>query len=59
MKDFLWPGGSVKSVDVYLSDFGRERLAEEDVLGPQELREAGQDRDNDGIESFRLTLLLY
>jgi len=38
LSSFCPPGGSVKKVDIYLSDFGRERLADEERLGPQELR---------------------
>jgi hypothetical protein len=41
-------GGSVKRVRVFMSDFGKERLAEEDVLGPQELREPGHSQDKGG-----------
>jgi len=50
--DFVILGGTVKSVSVYLSEFGKERLAEEDVVGPQELR----DGKNEG-SYFTLTVL--
>ncbi|KAH8394486.1 hypothetical protein KR222_011838 [Zaprionus bogoriensis] len=37
LSSFLPPGGSVLSVKIYPSDFGKARMAEEDVHGPTEL----------------------
>lgn len=34
-KSFAPPGGSIKRIAIYLSDFGAERLAEEDKYGPR------------------------
>ncbi|RCN48047.1 NUC153 domain protein [Ancylostoma caninum] len=34
-KSFTPPGGSIKRITIYLSDFGAERLAEEDKHGPR------------------------
>lgn len=49
MSSFCSGGGSVTSVRIYMSDFGKERLAEEDNLGPTELRgEAVASDDEDG-----------
>merc|ERR1712179_107445 len=39
MNSFCPKGGSVRCVKIYLSEFGKERLAEEEKLGPQELRQ--------------------
>lgn len=41
-------GGSVKAVRIYMSDFGKERLAEEDDLGPKELRKEAAENDDEG-----------
>jgi len=41
-------GGSVKAVRIYMSDFGKERLAEEDDLGPKELRKEAADNEDEG-----------
>ena len=43
LASFCPKSSSVKKVEVYLSDFGRERLADEDRLGPQELRSGQND----------------
>lgn len=42
LQSFLPSGrGSIRSVTVYPSDFGLERMAEEERLGPSFLREGG------------------
>ncbi|KAH8269901.1 hypothetical protein KR044_007143 [Drosophila immigrans] len=40
LSSFLPPGGSLLSVKIYPSDFGKARMAEEDVHGPSELLSA-------------------
>ncbi|XP_017773935.1 PREDICTED: ESF1 homolog [Nicrophorus vespilloides] len=37
MTSFLPPGGSIISVNIYPSEFGKQRMAEEDIKGPKEL----------------------
>ncbi|RUS82405.1 hypothetical protein EGW08_009857 [Elysia chlorotica] len=37
-KSFVPDGGAVKSVSIYPSEFGKERMAEEALLGPKEMR---------------------
>lgn len=41
---FLPPGGSILRVTIYPSEFGKERMAKEEVKGPQELTENIQNR---------------
>ena len=41
----------IKSVKLYLSDFGRKRKAEEDQLGPEELRKGDNDVEEDSSSS--------
>merc|ERR1712179_156152 len=59
LSSFCPAGGSVASVQVFLSDFGKERLEEEKTLGPRELRqlrgEEGEDETGivDKKESLR------
>ena len=47
LSSFCPPGGRVLKVSIYLSEFGKERLAEEDKLGPEELRRAAKKVEDD------------
>jgi len=48
LSSFCPSNGNVKSVNIYLSDFGKERLEEEKTLGPRELRQLkGEESDED------------
>ncbi|KAJ6623026.1 ESF1 like [Pseudolycoriella hygida] len=44
---FLPTGGAILSVTIYPSEFGKERLAEEETMGPKELIETKLDVDSD------------
>lgn len=45
---FLPPGGTILSVTIYPSEFGKERMAKEEVKGPQELTETKLNDADDG-----------
>lgn len=47
LSSFLPPGGSILSVKIYPSDYGKQRMAEEDVHGPTELLSAQPEADSD------------
>ncbi|CAL1536179.1 unnamed protein product [Lymnaea stagnalis] len=44
-KSFVPEGGQVKSVTIYPSEFGKERMSEEALLGPREIREGVKEED--------------
>ncbi|CAL8091815.1 unnamed protein product [Orchesella dallaii] len=37
LSSFLPPGGVIESINIYPSEYGKQRMAEEDVQGPKEL----------------------
>lgn len=47
LSSFCPSSGCVKSVKIFLSEFGRERLKEEEELGPAELRGHNEEKDDD------------
>ncbi|KAK6751178.1 hypothetical protein RB195_002882 [Necator americanus] len=50
-KSFIPSGGSIKRITIYLSDFGAERLAEEDKHGPRlQLKKPLGEYDGDKID---------
>ncbi|KAH8388027.1 hypothetical protein KR093_011212 [Drosophila rubida] len=51
LSSFLPPGGSVLSVKIYPSEFGKARMAEEDVHGPSELLSAKPAMAADDLDS--------
>lgn len=50
LSSFLPPGGSILKVTIYPSEFGKERMAEEEVKGPQEL--TGNKLENNDDSEF-------
>ncbi|XP_016976914.1 pre-rRNA-processing protein esf1 [Drosophila rhopaloa] len=52
LSSFLPPGGSILSVKIYPSQFGKERMAEEEVHGPKELVERREDSEDDSDEEL-------
>ena len=50
LNSFRPQGGVIRSVAIYPSDFGRERMAAEDVQGPAELIEESEGEDEETVE---------
>ncbi|XP_044749021.1 ESF1 homolog [Coccinella septempunctata] len=50
LNSFLPPGGVIESVKIYVSEFGKKRLVEEDISGPPELRETKLDDEDEETE---------
>lgn len=55
LNSFLPPGGSILSIKIYQSEYGKQRMAEEELNGPQELTENKlndeEDFDSDDSEA--------
>ncbi|KAK6050181.1 hypothetical protein COOONC_12314, partial [Cooperia oncophora] len=60
-KSFTPPGGSIRRIAIYLSDFGAERLAEEDKYGPRlQLSKPIEEYDGEEMdEETRLAMRKY
>ena len=54
LSSFRPQGGIVSSVAIYASDFGRERMATEDVQGPAELIEESEGEDEETVEVMQI-----
>uniref|UniRef100_A0A182YK95 Uncharacterized protein n=1 Tax=Anopheles stephensi TaxID=30069 RepID=A0A182YK95_ANOST len=70
LSSFLPPGSAIKSVTIYPSEFGKQRLKEEEERGPQELTErtiesSGEENDEDEevqkerLREYQLNRLKY
>ncbi|EDV34350.1 uncharacterized protein Dana_GF21010 [Drosophila ananassae] len=53
LSSFLPPGGTILSVKIYPSQFGKERMAEEEVHGPKELVERKEEASDEEEELVR------
>lgn len=51
LNSFKPPQGVIKSIKVYISEYGKERLEYERLHGPKELTEGGEDAPEPEIES--------
>uniref|UniRef100_A0A2M4BE51 Putative esf1 n=1 Tax=Anopheles marajoara TaxID=58244 RepID=A0A2M4BE51_9DIPT len=69
LSSFLPPGNSIKSVKIYPSEFGKERMQEEEERGPQELtaktidgsdeEEEDEEQQKERLREYQLNRLKY